>query len=154
MLLHGLFKICRNNNVGGGCYDSRSDVYENIWALVVWRTPCWNGFDVVVRPGFPNSNCSEGQMRSYKVLEGRITTMGAIMWRHVERMPPLFQTVGIQYAMFTLALIHHACSWNRQSDLKVTHENTPTAGNYPPSRTSFCGTITSCRKTAVVLKLK
>jgi len=49
-------------------------------------------------------------MRSYKVLEGRITTMGAIMWRHVERMPPLFQTVGIQYAMFTLALIHSACS--------------------------------------------
>jgi len=40
-------------------------------------------------------------------------------------------------------------SSNRQSELKVTPENVPNAP--PRSRTSFSDTITSCRKTAVVL---
>jgi len=31
------------------CYDHRSDVYENFWALMVWQTSCWNGCDVDLR---------------------------------------------------------------------------------------------------------
>jgi len=49
-----------------------------------------------------------------------------------------------------LALVHSICSLNRQSELKVTHANTPTG--LPASRTSFSGTIASCRKTVVVMK--
>jgi len=53
-----------------------------------------------------------------------------------------------------LVLIHSTCSSNRQSELKVTHANTPTAVlHFPASRTSFSDTITSSRKTAVALKL-
>jgi len=54
--------------------------------------------------------------------------------------------------MLIVWLIRSTCSWNLQSELKVTHENTPAAP--PAPRTSFSGTITSCRKTAVVLKLR
>ena len=54
--------------------------------------------------------------------------------------------------MLIVWLIRSTCSWNLQSELKVTHENTPAA--LPAPRTSFSGTITSCRKTAVVLKLR
>jgi len=31
------------------------------------------------------------------------------------------------HVAYRLALIHSTCSWNLQSELKVTHENTPTA---------------------------
>jgi len=31
------------------------------------------------------------------------------------------------HVAYRLALIHCTCSWNLQSELKVTHENTPTA---------------------------
>ena len=31
------------------CYDSRCDVYENFWDLMVWQTSCWNGCDVVLK---------------------------------------------------------------------------------------------------------
>jgi len=31
------------------CYDSRYDVWENFWDLMVWQTSCWNGFDVVLK---------------------------------------------------------------------------------------------------------
>jgi len=49
-------------------------------------------------------------------------------------------------------LVHSTCTWNLQSELKV-----PTKMHqlhYPALRTSFSGTITSCRKTAIVLKLR
>jgi len=42
------------------------------------------------------------------------------------------------------------CSSNRQSELKAL-KKTPQM-HHPASRTSFSDTITSCRKTAVVLK--
>ena len=44
------------------------------------------------------------------------------------------------------------CSWNLQSELKVTHEKTPIA--LPRFKNVIFGTITSCRKIAVVLKLR
>jgi len=45
------------------------------------------------------------------------------------------------HAAYRLALIHSTCSSNRQSELKVTHANTPTSLPHT-SRTSYSDTIT------------
>jgi len=55
------------------------------------------------------------------------------------------------HAAYCLVLIYSTCSSNRQSELNVTHANTPTA--LPRFKNVIFHTIASCRKTAVVLKL-
>jgi len=51
-----------------------------------------------------------------------------------------------------LALIHSTCSSNRQSELKVTHANTPTT--LPHFKNVIADTIKVMQKIAVVLKLR
>jgi len=55
------------------------------------------------------------------------------------------------HAAYRVVLIYSTCSSNRQYELNVTHPNTPTA--LPRFKNVIFHTITSCRKTAVVLKL-
>ena len=47
MLLEQRWKAAMKRTVC--CYDSRCDVYENFWDLMVWQTSCWNGCDVVLK---------------------------------------------------------------------------------------------------------
>ena len=73
------------------------------------------------------------------------------LWLQMLSMPLKKGDFWETHAAWPLALIHYTCSSNRQSEPKVptqTHQL-----HYPASRTSFSDTITSSRKTEVVLKL-
>jgi len=56
-------------------------------------------------------------------------------------------TLPIGWLLFTLLVVE---TYNLHSNLPTKIHQL----HYPASRTSFSGTITSCRKTAVVLKLR